>query len=91
MPKIGNCEISGHPFFQVRSTFIQVTTMSIYLPNEIRHDIIIQYHWNYCEVIKFNYMLEMDILRNYSQKNGCPERCFLKGLGVQMTSRHPAG
>ena len=54
---------------------------------KIRLDILIQIHENYMEVKKFNYMymLEIDILRNSSQKKlgvlngafegfGCPKR-----------------
>ena len=33
----------------------------------IRHDILIQCHGNYMGMKKFNYMLEIDILRNSSQ------------------------
>ena len=41
---------------------------------EIRHNILIQCHGNFIEVNKFNYMLEIDILRNFSQKDfGCNE------------------
>ena len=34
---------------------------------KMRHDIIIQCHGNYMKMKKFNYMLEIDILRNSSQ------------------------
>ena len=30
------------------------------------------------EMKKFNYMLEIDTLRNSSQKIGCAEGCFLR-------------
>ena len=44
------------------------------------------------EMKKFNYMVEIDILRNSSQKKiGCPDGCFFKGLGVQKTPRSPPG
>ena len=36
---------------------------------KIRLDILIQCHGNYMEVEKFNYMLEINILRNFSQKD----------------------
>ena len=36
---------------------------------KIRHDILIQCHWIHMEMEKFKYMLEIDILRNSSQKN----------------------
>ena len=34
---------------------------------KIRHDILIQCHGNKMEMKKFNYILEIDILRNSSQ------------------------
>ena len=39
------------------------------------------------EMKKFNYMLEIDTLRNSSpKKTGCPEGCFLR---VWVSKRHP--
>ena len=35
---------------------------------QIRHNILIQCHGNYMEMKKFNYMPEIEILRNSSQK-----------------------
>ena len=45
------------------------------------------------ELKKFNYiiMLEIDILRNSSQKNGCPERYFLRVWVSKKIPRHPGG
>ena len=41
---------------------------------------------------KFIYMLEINILRNFSQKQiGCPEVCFLRGWVSKKTPRRPAG
>ena len=37
--------------------------------NKIRHDILIQCHENYTLMKNINYMVEIDILRNSSQKN----------------------
>ena len=37
--------------------------------------LLIQYHWNYIQVKKLNYMLQIDILRNSSQKNWVVLRC----------------
>ena len=54
---------------------------------KIRHDILKQCRGNYMEMKKFNHKPEIDILRNSSQKIGCPEGCFLRGLGVPK--RHP--
>ena len=40
----------------------------------------------------FNYMLEIDILRNSSTKKiGCPEGCFLRVWVSKKTPRCPAG
>ena len=52
---------------------------------KLRHGILIECQGNYIEMIKFNYMLEIDILRNSSPKKvgvltgafegfGCPKR-----------------
>ena len=42
----------------------------MYLLVNIMHDIIVQCHWNFIEVGKFLLiMFEIDILRNYSQKD----------------------
>ena len=69
MPKIGNCKIVGHPSFQGRPQFPQITTLNINLLNEVRHNIYTQCHGNYIEVKKkINYMLAIDILRNYFPK-----------------------
>ena len=46
---------------------------------------------NYIEVKKFNYMLEIDILRNPSKRFGCPKGMIFEGLDVQTIPRHPAG
>ena len=61
---------------------------------EIGQNILIQCDGNYMEMKKFNYILAIDILGNCSQKIGCPEGCFCKGLGlwgVEKTPRLPAG
>ena len=42
--------------------------MNVYKSIKIRYDILIQCHGNYVEMKKFNYMLEIDILRNSSAK-----------------------
>ena len=57
----------------------------------IRHDILIQWHWKYIirDEKKFNYMLEIDILRNSSlKKSGCH---VLRGAfeGFGCPKRHP--
>ena len=46
---------------------------------------------NYIEAKKINYMLEIDILVNFSQKNLGVLRGDFEGLGVKMTPRCPAG
>ena len=88
MPKIGKCKILGRPIYQGRPKYPQITTINIYLLIEIRHDIHIQMcHGNYNGVKKINHMLEIDILRNYSQIILGVLRGNHEGLGVQMTRR----
>ena len=44
------------------------------------------------EMKKFNYMLEIDILRNFSQKNlGVVRGAFLRVWVSKKTPRHPVG
>ena len=44
------------------------------------------------EMKKFNYMPEIDILRNSSLKKiGCPNACFLRVWVSKKTPRRPAG
>ena len=44
-------------------------TIDMYKFIKIRHKILIQCNGNYMEMKKINYMLEIDILRDSSQKN----------------------
>ena len=69
VPKISNLEILGRPIFQGRPIYSDYNHehIFIFIPIEIRHNIILQYHGNYSEV-KLIYMLELDILKYYSQK-----------------------
>ena len=53
----------------------------------IRHDILIQCHGNHMEMKIFNYMLEIDILRNSSQKIWVSWGVLFKGLGVQKDTQ----
>ena len=64
MPKIGNCKI-----FLRGPQYTQISTINMYEFIKIRHDILLQYHGNYIGMNFFNDMLEIDILRNFSQKN----------------------
>ena len=51
------------------------------------YNILIQYHGNYMEMKIFNYMLEIDILRNFSQNFlGVLRGAF---LGFGCPKRHP--
>ena len=54
---------------------------------ESRHDILIQCNENNMEMKKINYMLEIDILRNSSQKNLGVLRGAFSGFGC--AKRHP--
>ena len=47
--KIDNYKMLGHPVFQSRQA-TQITTINIYLLNEIKHNVHIQCHGNYIEV-----------------------------------------
>ena len=67
MPKIGNCKIFGRPNFQGGPQYTQISSINMYEFIKIRHDILVQCHGNYMEMKKFNYMLEIDIIRNSSQ------------------------
>ena len=69
MSKIDNCESFGHSIFQGRSQYTQITTINMYLLIKTNHNILKQYHWNYIEVRKISYMLEIDIFRNSPQRN----------------------
>ena len=54
---------------------------------KIRYDILIQCHRNNMEMKKLNYMLEIDILRNSSQKFLGVLRGIFQGFGCPK--RHP--
>ena len=69
MSKIDNCENFGRFIFQGRSQYTQITTINMYLLIKTKHSILKLYHWNYIEVRKISYMLEIDIFRNSSQRN----------------------
>ena len=67
MAEVGNCKILGRPIFQGKIQHAQITTINMCLHIEIMLYILIQSHQKYIEVKKFNYVLEIGILRN------CPE------------------
>ena len=54
---------------------------------KLRHGIRIECQGNYMEMIKFNYMLEVDILRNSSPKKVGVLRGAFEGFGCPK--RHP--
>ena len=53
------------------------------------HDILIQCHGNYMEMKNFNYMLAIDISRNFSQNIWVSLGVLLKGLGGQKDTQTP--
>ena len=53
--------------FQGEPQYTQISTINMYAFIKVRHAIIIQWHRNDMEMKRFNYMLEIDILRNSSQ------------------------
>ena len=67
MPKISNCKIFGHPKVKGGPPYSHISTINMFKFIKIRHDILIQFHGNYMEMKKFNYMLEIDILRNHKK------------------------
>ena len=72
-----NCKILGRPSFEGGPQYTHISTINMYTFIKLRHGILLECQGNYMEMIKFNYMLEIDILRNSSpKKNGCPEGCF---------------
>ena len=86
--KIGNWQIFGHPIFQGRPQYTQITTIHMYLLVGIRHNILTQCHGIFFfKFENFNYnMLEIDDSRNLSPKS-------LVVLGVDfwvwMSKWHP--
>ena len=73
-------------YFQGSSHYIQMTTIDVYL-------LCMMSLYNVLGIVlrlkNFNYMLEMDILRNQSQNIWVSTGVILEGLGIQMTPRHP--
>ena len=59
MSKIGNYN---------KLLYTQITNISKYLLNELKHNVHVKCHGNYTEMKEFNHMLEIDILKNSSQK-----------------------
>ena len=64
--RIANYYFLGCPVFRGRPKYTQITTINIYLLNEIRHNIPKQCHGSYI-VVKKSTMFENDILRKSSQ------------------------
>ena len=69
-PKLAIVEFLGIQNFKGNNVqYTQILTIHMYEFIKIRHDILIQCQGNYMKMKKFNFMLEIDILRNSSQKN----------------------
>ena len=87
-PKLAIVKFLGVLFFEGRPL---ITTIKMYLLIEIWHNIL----YNFMGIIlrwrNINKMLEIDNLRNDSQKYLGVLEFFFEGLGVQMTPRCPAG
>ena len=64
--------------------------MNMYKFIKIGHDIIKQCHGNYKELKKFNYKLEIEILRDSTLKKMCPEGFFLRVWVSEKAPRRPA-
>ena len=85
MPKIGNCKIFGRPNFLGGPQYTHISNINMHRFIKLRHGILIECQGNYMEMIKFNYMLDIDIFINSSPKKvgvlwgafegfGCPKR-----------------
>ena len=66
VPKIVNCKILGVQILKA-TTIYSDFNHELGLIFKIRHDILMQCHWNLNEDKKIHCMLEIDILRNSSQ------------------------
>ena len=64
VPKVSNYQICGRPLFLVRVQSTQIITINMYLLIEMMYNILI---WDYIEVKKLEFNVEIDILRNHSQ------------------------
>ena len=51
-----------------RAQYTQIRNINMYKLIEIRHNILILWHGNYIMIKRFNFMLEINILRISSQK-----------------------
>ena len=76
-------------FFQGRPQYIQISTINIYLLNEIEHNIHMQCQRNYIGVQRFSYMLEIDILRNSSLDFLCVLLGVFWGFGCPNDAQRP--
>ena len=61
----------------------------MYFLNEVKHNVHIQCHGNYIELKMFNYMLEIDILRNSSQMFGGVLKGDFGGYGHPNDAQTP--
>ena len=85
-PKWAIVKFLGVQILRGTPQYTQISTINMYKFIKIRHDILIQCHGNHMEMKKrFNYMLQIDILRNSSKiflgvlmggfrGFGCPKR-----------------
>ena len=69
--------------------YSKFSSTNIYLLIEIKHNILIECHLNYIEMIKFNYMLENDIFWNSSQFFLGGQRGDFLGLGCLNDAQMP--
>ena len=67
------------------NTIFSISTINMYEFIKIMYDILIECYGNYMEMKKVNHMLEIDILRNSSQKNWVSWGVLFKGLGVHAS------
>ena len=66
--KLATVNFLGVHNFKGDHNILIISTINMHKSIKIRHDILIQCHGNYMEIKEFNYILEIDILRNSSQR-----------------------
>ena len=67
--KLAIVKFWGVQIFKGDHNKLMISTINMYEFIKIMHDILIQCHGNCMEMKNVNYMLEIDILRNCSQKS----------------------
>ena len=89
--KLVNVQFFQHPIFQGRYHYTQITSLNIYLHNEIKHNVHIKWHGNYIEVskkIKINSLKLTFYIVSYKFWEASLRMIF-EGLGVHPLTQTP--